>query len=490
MKARKSKKPLILLFVLGVFLTWGYGAVIRRYSSPQPASINKIAPVKSITSQPSLTKIQGITQTKMYFNDDKGIMNAEITPWMLGTKKTGGWYTYLTSTYDTFMCTTPNNIFELKTEDRLYDRQNCILRQEPALTPTTFSNPGAIPLWNRDYHGTFSAHLLQHKNSDLYLYSINHSESYNNDSLAIRFPGQSVSPCIPVANMGYGSLPCDPTNWWGSYNAWITLSRMPWTYTTLTTSKKLDDLGPITWPSNGYIESLDNNQTWVKATDGGVRHPSSIVKDNYLYVFYEDLSQGPESSGRGPGIKVIRAPITDNGVDPNSFKAFYKNDFVDSSLPSGFNLPTYYKSLSQKGPRSSSLFPQLTKTAPQATLGSQRKGPRQVGDIISFSVAQVAGTNYYLGVAHELSRGITLRLSQDLVNWSEATVVPETESNWWQGNLDLQKYPLLYPRLANKNGDSNVLIDASEFYIIGTQTKPVNGIDAKVVNSIKLKLAL
>lgn len=268
------------------------------------------------------------------------------------------------------------------------------------------------------------------------------------------------------------------------------MSRMPWTYNNLTSNKKFDDLGPITWPSNGYIESLDGNKTWIKATDGGVRHPSSIIKDNYLYVFYEDLSQGKESDGRGPGIKVIRAPINNGDVDPNSFMAYYNGNFSENSLPRGFNLPTYYKSLSQKGPRTSSLFPDLNKFAPQSTQGSKRVGARLVGDITNFSVARVEGTDYYLGVAHELSRGVTLRLSRDLTSWSNPVVVPGTAENWWLGKTDLQKYPLLYPRLANKNGDSNVSINPNEFYIIGTQTKPRNSSEAKVVNQIKLKLSL
>lgn len=490
MKYRKSKLPIFPIIAVAGTLTLGYSLLLKSQLKPEPLSINLIRTSKTSTPQPNITVTNGLTESKIYFNDDTGIMNAEVTPWALETKKTGGWYTYLTSTYDTFMCSTPNNIFDLKIEDNLSSRNNCTLRLEPKLKPDKFASPNSVPLWNRDYHGTFSAHLINLSKDNTLLYSINHSESYNNDSLAIRFPGTQTPPCIPVADMGYGALPCGSNNWWGSYNAWITLSSMTWTYDNLISGKKFDDHGPITWPSNGYIESVDGNKTWVKATDGGVRHPSSIIKDNYLYVFYEDLSQGTESNGRGPGIKVIRAPITDKGVDPNNFKAFYKGSFTDSSLPAGFNLPTYYKSLAAKGPRTSSLFPELNKTAPQSTFGTKRTGARQIGDIISFSVASVTGTDYYLGVSHELSRGITLRLSKDLVNWSAPTVVPGTENNWWQGTTDLQKYPLLYPRLANKNGDSNVSIDPNEFYIIGTQTKPRNGADAKVVNQIKLNLSL
>lgn len=490
MRKNKTKLNLLQILVFATTLSVGYYYFLNKQLKPEPVGINLIGNTNSSLAQPSIITLSGITESKMYFNDDRGIMNAEVTPWALETKKTGGWHTYLTSTYNTFMCTTPNNIFDLKNEDNLASRNNCTLRLEPGLKPNKFTSSNSVPLWYRDYHGTFSAHLISNANKDIQLYSINHSESYNNDSLAIRFPNQTTPPCIPVEDMGYGKLPCGSNNWWGSYNAWITLSRMPWTYNNLTSNKQFEDLGPITWPSNGYIESLDGNKTWIKATDGGIRHPTSIIKDNYLYVFYEDLSQGKESDGRGPGIKVIRAPITNGVVDPNSFKAYFNGNFTENSLPAGFNLPTYYSSLNQKGPRASSLFPELTKTAPQPTLGTKRTGARQVGDIVSFSVARVEGTDYYLGVAHELSRGVTLRLSRDLTSWSNPVVVPGTAENWWLGKTDLQKYPLLYPRLANKNGDSNVSINPNEFYIIGTQTKPRNSSEAKVVNQIKLKLSL
>ncbi len=448
----------------------------------EPVAINYVGKQPTLPS-PIVNVKSSIAESKMYFNDDTGRMNAEVTPWSLGTKATGGWYTYLISTFQSYMCSTPNNIFSLTTEEKLVNR-GCKLRTSPDIS--SYSPNKFMPLWKRDYVGVFSAHLIPTSNNAATLYSINHNESFNNADAHVF--NSSIPTCLAADDMGYGKLPCTPNYWWGSYNAWITMSSMPWNYQNLTSATLFSHHGPITWPSNGYIESLDGNATWIKATDGGVRHPSSIVKDNYLYVFYEDLSQGSEPAGRGPGIKVIRAEITASGISPNSFKAYYNGDFVDNALPPNFNLDTYYRSISRKGPRASSLFPELNKTAPQPTLGTKRSGPRTIGDVVSFQVAKINNSPYYLGIAHELSRGVTLRLSTDLVNWSNSSIVPGTESNWWSGGVDLQKLPFLYPRLSNKNGDSNTVIDADEFYILGTQTKNHNGVEAKIVNTMRLSV--
>lgn len=481
------KNFLVFTSILGVCLF--IFILLKTTLTPRKASINVIGVPQNTLANPVVSVLTPITESKLYFNDDTGVMNAEVTPWALGTKRLGGWYTYLTSTYDTFMCSTPSNIFTLKTTENITDNKNCILRQEPEISPSNLGALGSIPLWKRDYYGTFSAHIIKIKSLGDMVYSINHGESYNNSDLAIRFPSSQKPPCVAVANMGYGSLPCEPNYWWGSYNAYISLSSMPWNYTNLIGNTKFSDLGPITWPSNGYVESLDGGKNWIKATDGGIRTPTSIIKDNYLYVYYEDLSLGKESEGRGPGIKVIRAPITDNGIDPKSFKAYYNGGFSQPSLPQGFNLPTYYNSLAARGPRSSNIFPGLVRQAPK-TLGTGRTDSRTINDVISFSVAKVNGTPYYLGVGHDLSQGTTLRLSTDLVTWSNPTVIDGTQSDWWSGKVDLQSVPLLYPRLMNNDGDSNNDIDPQEFYVVGTQTKLRGSNDAKIVNFVKLKLTL
>lgn len=167
MRKNKLKLNLLAVLLVSTTLSLGYYYFINTRLTPQPIDINLIGSNNNTLPQPSITPLSGITESKMYFNDDRGIMNAEVTPWALETKKTGGWYTYLTSTYDTFMCATPNNIFDLKNEDNLASRNNCTLRLEPGLKPDNFASPNSVPLWYRDYHGVFSAHLITKPNKDI-----------------------------------------------------------------------------------------------------------------------------------------------------------------------------------------------------------------------------------------------------------------------------------------------------------------------------------
>ena len=454
-------------------------------------STAKLPSPSGVSAKPSITVLQPITQSKVYFNDwtAQPIMNAEVTPWALGTHRAGSWYSFLVSTGATYLCEFPNNIFNVSFEKSMADTNTCRLRQSAVINGSNAMNTDNIPLWRRDYYGAFSGHLLQTAPSSRTIYLINHGELDNDDPEM--FPGKNgLVNCAPAPDIGYGSLSCVGVNWWGSYNAFVTMSSIPFTEAALSGNESLaTDYGPITWPSNGYIESLDEGATWIKATDGGVRHPSSIIKDGFIYVLYEDLSQGQESDGRGPGIKIIRAPITQSGIDPRSFKMYFENDFTESALPPGYDLARYYTKWSAKGGRSSSLFPNNVVIAPP-TPGTRRAQMRHLSDIFSFSVAKVNHTHWYLGVANESSKGVTIRLSKDLLHWSESTVVPGTESNYWAGGVDLQRLPLLYARLANSDGDSNTDIEAPDFYIIGTQTARRGDTVAKVVNLIHLQLNL
>jgi hypothetical protein len=478
-------KPLHVFFLILLLLVVG----ISLYFIPKSENQDLRSSAGILLNAPSISPLSSITETKMYFNDDTGRLNAEVTPISLGTKQTGGWYTFLVTTAETQMCTTPSNIFSLSQSERLDDRKTCKVRTLPSINnQETANTPAIFPLWKRDYYGVMSAHLLKDKNNQMFVYSINHGESKNRQIDSV----YGITKCVPVADMGYGTLPCDSRNDWGSYNAWISMSSMPWTLTNLNSNRKFTDLGPILWPSNGYIESkvINGKTTWVKATDGGIRHPSSIIHEGYIYVYYEDLSQGLESEGRGPGIKVARAPIINGKIDPRNFKNYYKGSYSEPSLPAGFTLDKYYNSLAAKGGRSSSIFTNYTKGNLQAISGTKRTDKRTVGNIFSFTIAKVKGTNKFLSVTNDLNLGVAIRQSTDLVTWSAPYVVPGTQANWWNTAYDFQTYSLLYPRFLNQNGDTNTEIDASAFYVIGTQTKNKNGVDAKIVNSIKLKLNL
>lgn len=448
------------------------------------------------TAEPlTLTVIRAIAPSLMYFNDwsKDPIMNAEVTPWSLGTHRLGGLHWFLVPSINSYLCSTPSNMFALTKEENI-KRDRCSLLE----TEDIFGNRGEASLgWKRDYYGAFSAHIIDdHLNQKMYLISQGEQKDERPNRGYNDMPGSS---CSPAPDIGYGAdaswskiagAPpmCDPAYEWPSYNAFILMSTMPYTKEALSGGRPfVTEYGPILWPSNGYIERSPDGAHWIKATDGGVRHPSSIVAGGYLYVFYDDLSQGQESEGRGPGIKVARAPISPDGVDPHSFETYFDDHFVDSALPRGLSLE-HYAMWSSKGGRASSLFPSAVISVPPTPYTGQKT--RRIGDMI-FSVARVDGTDWFIGVANEFSLGVTLRISGDLLKWSAPIVIPGTESNYYSGAVDLQKdVPLLYARFANADGDSNTDIDPNDFYVIGTQTSFHDGARAKVVNAIRLAVSL
>ncbi len=449
------------------------------------ASILFTTRVAATPPRPDISQLENIEPSKIYFNnyETSNHFTAEVTPWNLSYSNPGGWKVYFISTYNTTLCTTPSNIFALSYTENIVDRGTCRTLTSPLLDSSTYNIAPTLPLWRRDYYGVFSAHLIN-KNSTPTIYTINHGEAGSNNSNM----GEKIPGCAPLPDMGYGELSCDPNLWWGSYNAFVSLSSFPFDTNNLS-NPTLQHFGPIAWPANGYIESLNGGTSYVKATDGGIRQPTGFVDNNYLYVYYEDLSQGDPALGRGPGLKVIRAPITSQGVDPSTFKTYYNRAWTDSALPPGFELDRYYNSFSVKGGRSSDILNSTLRMV-GPTPGSGRSYQRKIADVISFSVAKVHNTPYYIGVGFDMSVGATLRLSTDLVNWSAPTLIPGSNYDFWSGS-DIQKTPLLYPRLARISGDSNEVIDANDFYVIGTQTRSVPGtFDQKMVVATRLKLNL
>jgi hypothetical protein len=432
----------------------------------------------SISSQvsalepPKISVLSPIAPVKMYFNDDTNFRIAEIPPWSLGNHALGGNYLYLVTGYNTHLCSIPDNYFLLTKNTKI---TNCKLRQTPPINPfistTDMSVDDAKPLWSRDYYGAFSGHILNTKKAGWQLIMINHGELLNNNNYS--FLHQS---CHLAPNIGYGTFPCTAAYHEKSYNAFVGMSLFTFTSENFNSDNTFIDQGPVVWPANGYVEN------GKKATNLGILHPSSIVQDGYIYVFFRDTSAGV-TEGRTAGLKVARAPITDSGIDPRSFKTYFQGNFTDNALPVGFSSAQVMDFFSMKGGRSSALFD-------KANSGGITP------DIFSFSAAKISGTNFYLGVAQDLHIGVTLRLSQDLVNWSDQTIVPGTAYDYFGangGNKNFIKQPFMYPRLANANGDSNNEIHPNDFYIIGTSEAghPDDPkYPAQIVNQIHLKITL
>lgn len=450
--------------------------------NPQPPQPNPTP----IPPAPRLTVLSGLSKIQMNFNEwtFSPIMNAEVTPWAFNDGSANAWTGFLVSTNSSYQCATPDNIFSLSSLTKLSATNTCRLRLQSQLEEDINLTSDPTP-WRFGYYGAQSGEVTNAGGSNYTLYSINHGEHSN-------IPANTFqnSSCISAPDIGYGTLDCnDPNNSWGSYNAFVSMSSMPWTSPNLSGNAFFTDLGPITWPSNGYVETIDG--VTVKATDGGVRHPTSIVHDGYLYIFYEDMSQGDESAGTGPGMKVARAPVTGTGVDPRSFKTYYNGAFTDWALPSGFDSSRASDFYASKGGRSNIIFPDQTMVLQPAVPGTKRTDMRKEQQVPMFAVAKVSGTEWFLGVGLEVNKGVTLRLSKDLVHWSLPSIIPGTEIiDYWNQGADFEHLPLEYPRLMNAAGNNSSVIDANDFYIVGMTITDLGGTTQKTMQFIRLKLEL
>lgn len=200
------------------------------------------------------------------------------------------------------------------------------------------------------------------------------------------------------------------------------------------------DLGPVVWPSNGYLDKKNNR------TSLGVSHPYLIRHDGYLYLFYSEELYGDISAeeGRGVGIKVARAPETD--WKPGNFRTWYNGSFSEDSLPEGFDRfdrRFFY----EKGGRSSPVI-----VHPNGY------------NVNYFSVARIKGTNLFLGISWDRIQNSWLWLSEDLVNWHMSLQMP-----------DFGWAAFCYPAFYNDDFTSQKEIDINNFYIAGTnlQKEPI-----------------
>ena len=197
------------------------------------------------------------------------------------------------------------------------------------------------------------------------------------------------------------------------------------------------DMGPIIWPSAGYLRN-------GKRISAGVRSPSLFSDSRWIYVFYNDTSSEKEQ-GRGGGLKVARASASDQA--PNSVPFFSGTfDVNNRSLPPNFDKKNIAKFLELSGGKADPLWSPALQTT-------------------KFRVAKIKNSKFYIGVSesggfNNMIWSLDLRLSPDLVHWSEPVRIPgATAADWKGGNLH---YPDFYWDDVAAGG-----IDIEAFSIIG-----------------------
>ena len=299
--------------------------------------------------------------------------------------------------------------------------------------------------WTRNYNGIMGAHAVNDPVHGQILLTIHHGENLN--QIAV-FPNKTVTmqnsisqvPAEQVANCwaNYtGTSSASPLDcYWGFISAgWIEYDAA----SSWGSKGEASTIGPITWPAAGYV---DANGISVSR---GVRHPSSIIDNGYIYVFYLDSSLADQR-----GIRIIRAPVG-TALTSSAWERLDGGVFKQGTLPTGFQIvnnridSSFYK---MKSPNMDFAFP-----------------PAERAD--RFAVARMVGGGY-IGVETGLDANglgeVGIRTSSDLIHWSARTLVTLPGYNTGGSSFIGPAYSLLL----SADGASNNDIDPGSFFIYGT----------------------
>ncbi len=229
--------------------------------------------------------------------------------------------------------------------------------------------------WRRDYSGILSAHVVPDSIYSSQVIAIIHGENKNelvDGNYYQNTVDKQVSASTCYSGIHDGAYKdCDQ-----AYNGFISLSAAPLSLQQLSVAEDhYVDYGPILWPSAGYTRADGSKIT------SGVKVPSSILKDGYIYVFYLDGGTWGSNDipGRKKGIKVARAHLSKTGA-PSGFVPYYDGRFdpANPSLPDRFDISKI-----------------ATRSTPCKAAGRIRFS-RTAAISIRFSVAHIAGTGLYM----------------------------------------------------------------------------------------------
>jgi hypothetical protein len=344
---------------------------------------------------------------------------------------------YLLSSDFTVFCVSSTSAMSV--DSISFDSASChrVLASDASDNPPPDSLPPG-PIWRRNYLGAYSAFVLGAGGANSELVAFTHGENKNerrNNQVYLNTVNTNVgADCVS----GWDDVAGAYVDCWDAYNAFVGMAHAPYQPGAQGGLSALVDEGPIVWPSAGYLAD------GVK-TSFGVRHPTSFVDADWIYVFYLDESFS-SANGRQRGIKVARAPIASKGV-PGSFLAYYAGAFTEPALPSGFAVNDSKASLNALGP--------LASPVPPDSAEDNR-----------FSVAWLPGQNIYLGVEERNTDAegwsVALRTSHDLLTWSERQVLSNLNAPTPEAGM------LNYPVLLDSIGSSNSDLDPRDFYLLGT----------------------
>jgi len=376
------------------------------------------------------------------FTNPKHKVRFEVPPWTIA----GGWHTYIMVNGNAcFTYSTPGNMIT----DNIIDLKN--------YAPNFAVGPEGAKPWKRSYSSIYSAHFFAHPVEG----NINIGFCHNENTNACHHKN-TINPLIePLCGTAM------------DYTAYFAMVSAVWTPSNKQTNwgqKGYDnDLGPILWPSLGFVTS-DN----INASEG-LMQPSSIINGNYIYIFIWDkgpLGNHKGQEGKSRGIKLVRTTIT-NCTNPALYEVYYKDPagliHWLPSLPKGFTKETLLQFVKVPGPKATDI---LTDEIPNNT------------EAFRFTAARVKNHTYFIGCEEYIDNNdqkrhhIALRFSYNLIDWSKRKKIVETSTNWNASDMN-------YPIFVSADGWSNTEVDLDDFYLVGTHSQsPFNG----VINRLHIKI--
>lgn len=385
-------------------------------------------------------------------------MKMEVPPWMIP----GRWHSYfMVDGKNSYVCSTPADMAVNSDIDVKDDGVGPFDASTRSVGRGGRGCNGRGRDWSRVYYAIYSAEYFRHPVEGAVSLGFLHGE--NKDVC------DGENDCHNTINTDPANVCPFKGDFWPRYNSFVCASWIPNTQATNWGQQYFsNELGPIVWPCTGYLQP-----DGVKATTG-VNHPSSIQYNGYVYVFYHDA--GPYSGlnshseeGRQEGIKVVRAPLSE-ALNPYAYQAYYRdpsgNEYWNPSLPEGFTKETMLDYLREKGPMTTDL------------MGDE--GNNQFGNL-RFSVAQVRGKDYFIGVESYIDYAdghkykTALRFSTDLVHWTDRGMVVDEASGFKASTMN-------YPIFLSGDGWSNSVVDENNFYILGTGSEITNRVYKKHIS--------
>ena len=435
-----------------------------------------------------IKRISYDTPQQVRYKNQNIYYNSELTP--LSLRQDNGKYLYILPSSWTWMCTSTQS-FSLRT-DYFLQLSDCKLITQHELV-SSVSNTGEptwvqdlslksssrFP-WKRAYDGMFGFKIIDTKFGKRVI-GIKHGENMNAKFGNIIFKS-TVYPNVSETTCWSGYVNNQYQHCWDSFASFANLAWADYkTINTKSDIRNFYDEGPIIWPSKGYKDSSGNR------TGAGIYHSTMFVDGDFIYLFA--INSAPDRGGR-QCLMASRSPKSEGGL-PHTWKNYYEGSFSENALPLDFSKEKMERFYSVRGGRATCVFDSTDTTAKER-------------NHLFFNVAKVRNTPYYLGVVEETEppkSGVKAKwhlrfvISSDLIHWYPVQTCTINQGcynhifHWTVEARTLEEkdawpYAILsYPVLYNVNGVANDVIDADEFYLLGTNI-------ANNHNLFKLKLSL